>query len=146
MTADPSFARLYATTQRFTLGAPRSFVIAPDGEHLLFLRAASGTDRRTNLYGLTLDGMTERLVADSAALLAGGEEDLPPAERARRERSREGAAGIVGYATDKAVRLAAFTLSGRLFVADLTTDQVRELPAVTPVVDPRPDPTGRWIG
>ncbi len=145
MTAQTSFARLYASTQRFTLGTPRSFAIAPDGERVLFLRAASGVDRRTNLYELSVSDGAERLVADSATLLAGDDEDLSPAERARRERARESAAGIVGYATDKAVRVAAFTVSGRLFVADLTTRQVNELPAVAPVFDPRPSPDGRHV-
>jgi dipeptidyl-peptidase 4 len=41
--------------------------------------------------------------------------------------------------------VAVFGLSGRLWVADLSAGEVRELPAVGPVLDPRPDPTGRWV-
>jgi dipeptidyl-peptidase-4 len=87
----------------------------------------------------------ERLVADPNALLSGGDEELSAEERARRERTRTGAAGIVQYATDEAVMTAAFALSSRLFVTDLTAGETRELPAVTPVVDPRPDPTGTRV-
>src|SRR5882757_3926292 len=128
-----SFPRQHARTQRFTLGAPRSFVVAPDGKRVVFVRSRSGTERTQLLWvldvaaggaaggpaGGTADTGGERIAADPVALLGGGDEELSPAERARRERSREGSAGVVGYAVDSAVELAAFALSGRLFVAGL---------------------------
>ncbi|PJE96218.1 S9 family peptidase [Streptomyces carminius] len=142
-----SFPRQYARTQRFTLGAPRAFTVAPDGSRAVFLRSTGGTDRTNRLWvlDLTPGGTGERLVADPADLLGGADEELSPEERARRERSREGSAGVVGYATDAAVETAAFALSGRLFTADLRTGAVRELPVPAPVVDPRPSPDGRRI-
>ncbi|GGS85935.1 prolyl oligopeptidase family serine peptidase [Streptomyces griseoviridis] len=140
-----SFPRRHARTQRFTLGAPRSFTVAPDGSRVVFLRSASGTDRANALWVLDPADGAERLAADPRALLGGAEEDLPPEERARRERSREGGAGIVGYATDAAVELASFALSGRLFTAEARTGAVRELPVAGPVIDPRPAPDGRHV-
>ncbi|MEU5955715.1 prolyl oligopeptidase family serine peptidase [Streptomyces sp. NPDC047525] len=141
-----SFPRLHARTQRFTLGAPRAFTVAPDGSRVAFLRSSSGTDRANQLWVLDLeDGAVERVAADPQALLKGAAERLSAEERARRERSREGGAGIVGYATDAAVELAAFTLSGRLFAAELRAGTARELPAPAPVIDPRPSPDGRHI-
>ncbi|MEW1922354.1 prolyl oligopeptidase family serine peptidase [Streptomyces sp. NPDC088360] len=141
-----SFPRLHARTQRFTLGAPRAFTVAPDGSRVAFLRSSSGTDRANQLWVLDLeDGAVERVAADPQALLKGAVERLSAEERARRERSREGGAGIVGYATDAAVELAAFTLSGRLFAAELRVGTARELPAPAPVIDPRPSPDGRHI-
>lgn len=141
-----SFPRLHARTQRFTLGAPRAFTVAPDGSRVAFLRSSSGTDRANQLWVLDLaDGAVERVAADPQALLGGAAERLSAEERARRERSREGGAGIVGYATDAAVELAAFTLSGRLFAAELRVGTARELPAPAPVIDPRPSPDGRHI-
>jgi dipeptidyl-peptidase 4 len=102
--------------------------------------------------GAAAGGGGERLVADPVALLGGGPEDLPAAERARRERTRERAGGIVAYAADPFLRVASFALGGRLFVADLDpadgdgpSQRVRELPAAGPVLDPRPDPTGRRV-
>jgi dipeptidyl-peptidase-4 len=86
----------------------------------------------------------ERLVAEPNALLS-GDEELSAEERARRERTRTGAAGIVQYATNEAVTTAAFAVSSRLFVTDLTAGKTRELPAMTPVIDPRPDPTGTRV-
>ncbi|MFF8030182.1 MULTISPECIES: prolyl oligopeptidase family serine peptidase [unclassified Streptomyces] len=140
-----SFPRRHARTQRFTLGAPRSFTVAPDGSRVVFLRSASGTDRANSLWVLDPAGGGERVAADPHALLGGASEQLSAAERARRERSREGGAGIVGYATDAAVELASFALSGRLFTAELRAGTARELPVPGPVIDPRPSPDGRYI-
>ncbi|MFF7274200.1 prolyl oligopeptidase family serine peptidase [Streptomyces griseorubiginosus] len=146
MTTEPdSFPRRHARTQRFTLGAPRAFTVAPDGSRVVFVRSNSGTDRASSLWVLdTADGR-ERVAADPRALLGGAEERLSPEERARRERSREGGAGIVGHATDAAVELASFALSGRLFTAELRAGTARELPVPGPVIDPRPAPDGRHI-
>ncbi len=141
-----SFPRQSARTQRFTLGAPRAVTVSPDGERIAFLRSPSGTERTHALWVLDLarDGK-ERIAADPEALLGGAEERLSAQERARRERSREGSAGIVGYATDAAVELAAFALSGRLFTAELRAGTARELPVPGPVLDPRPSPDGQQV-
>ncbi|MET7404716.1 S9 family peptidase [Streptomyces parvulus] len=146
MTTEPdSFPKRHARTQRFTLGAPRSFTVAPDGSRVAFLRSGTGTDRANSLWVLDLDEGAERVAADPRALLGGAEEALSPEERARRERSREGGAGIVGYATDSAVELASFALSGRLFTAELRAGTARELSTPGPVIDPRPAPDGRHV-
>jgi dipeptidyl-peptidase-4 len=153
--AGPSrFARQHARTRGFTLGEPRGFTIAADGERIAFLRSLAGDDPVNRLWLLDLDGGGERLVADPVELLGGAGEDLPAAERARRERSRERAGGIVAYATDERLGVAAFALGGRLFVADLEAaarnggddeTAVRELSPPGAALDPRPDPTGRRI-
>ncbi|MGW2557749.1 alpha/beta fold hydrolase [Streptomyces sp. NPDC001514] len=141
-----SFPRQYARTQRFGLGAPRAFTVAPDGSRVVFLRSPSGTERAHRLWVLDLAGeVRERVAADPDALLGGAAEELPAEERARRERSREGSGGIVGYAVDREVELAAFALSGRLFTAELRAGTSRELPATGPVIDPRPSPDGRYV-
>ncbi|MFF0791101.1 prolyl oligopeptidase family serine peptidase [Streptomyces spiralis] len=146
MTTEPvSFPRRHARTQRFTLGAPRAFTVAPDASRVVFLRSDSGTDRANSLWVLDLGDRGERVAADPRALLGGAGEHLSPEERARRERSREGGAGIVGYATDTAVELASFALSGRLFAAELRAGTARELPVPGPVIDPRPSPDGRHV-
>ncbi len=146
MVDEVSFPRQFARTQRFTLGVPRGFAISPDGARIAFLRTKTGSDRATCLW--TADPRTgdERPIADPVDLLAGaGAEELTVEEKARRERSRQGAAGIVDFSADRALRTAAFALSGRLFVADLVEAAVRELPAIGPVIDPRIDPTGTHV-
>ena len=144
-----SFPRQYARTVGYSLGVPYAFAIASDGNRVAFLRARSGTDRSTGLWVRDTATGAERLVADPEELLPGGEEELSPEEQARRERTRQAAAGVVSFAADEAVRIAAFALSGRLFVADLADLDgipVRELVVPGPVLDPRPDPTGAHIG
>ncbi|MFF7392283.1 prolyl oligopeptidase family serine peptidase [Streptomyces scabiei] len=146
MTTQPeSFPRRHARTQRFSLGAPRAFSVAPDGSRVVFLRSSSGTDRANKLWVMDLGDGGERMAADPGALLAGSSEELSAEERARRERLREGGAGIVAYATDGAVELASFALSGRLFVAELRAGTARELDVPGPVIDPRPSPDGRYV-
>ena len=140
-----SFPRQYARTQRFSLGAPRSFSVAADGSRVTFLRSPGGEDPNTCLWVLDVETTTERLVADPKQLVSGGEEHVSDEERARRERARETAGGIVAYAGDRDLRIAAFALAGRLFVANVTTGEVREYPVAGSVFDPRPDPTGRRI-
>jgi dipeptidyl-peptidase 4 len=142
-----SFPRRQARTRRFTLGAPRGVTISPDGERVVFLRSRGGTDPVTCLWTLDLASGEERLVADPHELDGSSDaEDLPPEERARRERSREQAGGVVGYATDRPVTMAAFALSGQLYVTDFAaglTPRLVETPGG--VIDPRPDPLGQRV-
>ncbi len=141
-----SFPRQYARTRRFTLGEPRDVTVSPDGRRVIFARSSGGSDPVNCLWVHDVGTETERLVADPKTLLAGADEaHLPPAERARRERARESAGGVVAYATDADAVVAAFALDGRLFVAGLISAAARELPVTGPVFDPRPDPTARRV-
>jgi dipeptidyl-peptidase-4 len=144
-----SFPRQHARTQRFTLGEPRNITVSPDGQRVVFLRSAGGSDPVNALWVLDVATGTERLVADPRTLLATGPgddiDDLPAEERARRERAREGAGGITAYATDSNTTVVAFALAGRLFAGGLVSGQARELAVEGPVVDPRPDPTARRV-
>lgn len=136
-----TFPRQYARTQRFTLGEPRNISVSPDGERVVFARSRAGDDPTNCLWVLDVASGEERLVADPVQLTDLDDSDnLPAEERARRERLREGAAGVTAYATDEAVRVAAFTLGGKLFVAGLLSAQARPLVVDGPVFDPRPAP------
>jgi dipeptidyl-peptidase 4 len=140
-----SFPRQHARTRRFTLGVPRDVTtgVGPDGPVVLFLRSASGSDPVTHLWRHDpRTGRTERLV-DATAL--GDDAALPPEERARRERAREQAAGIVAYAVDDAFTVAAVTVGGRLWSVDLGSGRVAEQPTAGPAFDPRPSPDGARI-
>ena len=141
-----SFPRQEARTRRFTLGVPRSFRISPDGARVAYLRTKGGNDPVTCLWMLDVGSGTERLVADPRAL-GGDERDLPPEERARRERVREQAGGIVTYATDADLTVAVFGWSGRVFTIDLTQAEAaaHEVMVPGPVLDPRPDPAGKRL-
>jgi dipeptidyl-peptidase-4 len=140
-----SFPRQQARTRRFTLGMPRSFQISPAGDRVAFLRSRGGGDPVTCLWVLDAGTGTERLVADPAGL--GGPAAETEQEKARRERVREQAAGIVSFACDAALGLAAFTLAGQVYVADLADGGAapRAIPARPGAFDPRPDPSGRRV-
>jgi dipeptidyl-peptidase 4 len=133
------FPRQHARTRRFTLGRPRAFTVHPD--RVLFLRSAGGEVAVTDLWALDLaDGRERRVVAAADLLGDAGGEDLPPEERARRERAREMASGITGYATDATGRVAAFALDGRLVTVDVDTGETSVEATVGAVFDPRPSP------
>ncbi|HET7311740.1 MAG TPA: prolyl oligopeptidase family serine peptidase [Mycobacteriales bacterium] len=137
-----SFPRQSARTRRFTLGEPRSFTVCSDGDRVLFLRAMSGTDARTGLWVLEPSG-EERLLVDPTRL--GDSDDIPAEERARRERARETASGVVAYSADAAGRVVAFAVAGEVWVVEVDGGSPRRLDAATPAFDPRPDPTGKRV-
>ena len=140
-----SFPRQAARTIGFSLGAPRSFRLSPDGQTVIFLRSKAGADPVTCLYALDVATGEERLIADPEQISKSGAED-DPIEKARRERVRERAAGIVAFDTDSDAEVAAFALAGTVYLADLGAGgAVRELSTLTPAADPRPDPTGRFV-
>jgi dipeptidyl-peptidase-4 len=154
-----TFPRQQARTRQFTLGLPRSFQISPDGSRVAFLRSRGGGDPVTCLWVLDAGTGREHLVADPATL-GDSAVGMTRQEKARRERVRETAGGIVAFATDSALTMAAFVLGGRVYIADLTAATAaashpgaphapaappRLLPARPPTFDARPDPAGRRI-
>src|ERR1700754_1411926 len=91
-----TFPRQEARTRRFTLGVPRAFRVSPDGARVTYLRTQGGSDPVPCLCALAVPPGTERLAAAPRTLGGPGsgadaEADLPPEERARRERVRESA-------------------------------------------------------
>jgi dipeptidyl-peptidase 4 len=147
------FPRQLASTRRFTLGVPRAVTVSADGGRVLFLRTRGGEDPVTCLWRLDLadGGGRERLLADPAASWNFGPGDVPEAERVRRERVREQAAGIVAYSADAHCRTVAFALDGRLFVLRVGDDPLEPagvpepVPVAGAVADPRIDPTGQRV-
>ena len=141
-----SYPRLAARTLRFTLGIPRNITVSPDGRTVRFVRTPDGVTRTGRLWELDVATGTESVLVDPDALLD-GDEELSPQERARRERSRESAGGIVGYDADPTGRWACFALSGRLWATHLGVKSTRALPTGgSAVIDPHLDPTAGLAG
>src|ERR1700757_2840726 len=127
-----TFPRQEARTRRFTLGVPRAFRVSPDGARVAYLRTRGGDDPVTCLWMLGVGGGAERA--------------LPREERARRERVREQAGGIVAYATDADLTVAVFSWSGRVYAVDLAADaDPREVAVPGPALAPRPAPAGKRL-
>ncbi len=114
-----------AKTVRFTCGAPRSPKLIGDGSRMLFLRSAGEQDTENSLW-LAICG--EDAYAEVELVNAGelvntlGSDDVPAAERARRERARESATGIVAYSVDGLGNHVASTVNGELFVTTIDWD------------------------
>lgn len=74
-----------------------------------------------------------------------GVDDLPLAERARRERVRETGEGVVSYDADPALTSAVFAFGGSLWRVDLDTGSATALSARPDAFDPRLSPDGRRV-
>ena len=151
-----SFPRRQARTRRFTLGEPRDVRVSDDGARVAFLRSSGPVDPVNALWVLDVASGTERLVAEPRRLLGehhGSSADrdggnyVPAAERARRERVRETAEGIVSFDADAALTTAAFALSGRLWRVGLVAGDgpAEPLPARPGAFDPRVSPDGSRV-
>jgi dipeptidyl-peptidase-4 len=153
---EQDFPKLYARTRRFALGIPSAFTIDPDGSRIAFLRTRGGTDPASCLWQLDVDSGQETLLADPAVLL-GLEPDAALPDELIRQLSRTPSWGITSYSTDRAVRRACFTISGRLWVADLEDAarlddvaqpagwRVREITVPGSASAPRLDPAGTRV-
>ena len=117
-------------------GAPWRVTVGGDGARVVFLRRPA-RGGGAGLWVFDLTTATERLVADPARLAGPPGSTGPPGPAGP---------GINRYATDAGARVAVFPLGGRIHRADLVTGAVATLPARGPAYDPRPDPTGRWVG
>ena len=144
MSEPPSFPRRQAVTRRFTLGAPRDFAVADRGARVAFLRSGGPEDPVNALWVFDVDAGAERLVVDPASIDA-DDADLPPEERARRERARESGGGIVAFDADPELTQAVFAIGGQIARVDLDTGDVTVLPTVAGGFDPRLSPDGRAV-
>jgi dipeptidyl-peptidase 4 len=140
---DLAYPQQTARTQGFSLGVPRNLTVSPDGERVVFLRSPSGDDPVTALWVLDVGSGDERLVFDPHA--DADADDLTDAERARRERARERAHGVVAYACDDAVSRAVLLSGGRLLMVELASGEVGELPTAGPAYDPCLSPDGSRV-
>lgn len=122
------FPRRKALTRGFRLGAPRTVTISPDGGTLIYLRSQGPTDPVNHLWTATwaASGWSESLAVDVTTLGIGAE--LPAQEQARRERMREVSGGITGYTVARDWSAVAFTLSGTLWLHNLSTGTTTALP------------------
>ena len=167
-----SFPRRWARTRRFSLGEPRDFRVSADGRRVAFLRSQGPEDPVNCLWVLDVATGEERLVFDPRQIVGrgpgvaeagptgdaadadgvgadadagAGVDDLPLAERARRERVRETGEGVVAYDADPALTAAVFALGGSLCRVDLDTGLATALPARPDAFDPRLSPDGRRV-
>jgi len=153
-TADAAPARL--TLERLfaapDLSGPalRGVQFSPDGRLVTYLQGKAQAKDRLDIWAYDPATRRNRLLVDSAALVA-DEGSLSPEEEARRERARTSAlAGIVDYEFSPDSRYLLIPLAGDLFLYDLRAPAdrpaVRRLTATAAAeTDPRFSPRGRYV-
>lgn len=143
--ADPEFLERFALTRRFSAGHPTAIKIVPDGSAVLFLRSGP-RDNVQNLYEFDTKTGQEREILTAEQILKGAEEKLSTEEKARRERMRLSARGIAGYQLSDDGSQILVPLSGRLFIINRATREVKELVSDKGFpIDPRFSPDGRKV-
>ncbi|MEM7325896.1 MAG: prolyl oligopeptidase family serine peptidase [Actinomycetota bacterium] len=144
ISAVEAFPKMYAKTRRFSVGVPRNITAISEGR-VLFLRSKNGNDPTLCLWLLNPDTGREEVLVDPAALVDDLDNELPAAERARRERARESGAGIVSYSVDPAGRTVCFSLAGTLCVFDVGSGELTMPEVSGAVFDPRVSPDGTKV-
>ncbi len=143
--ADTSFIRDYAETRGFQLGRPVAPQITPDGQRVLFLRAAGPRTAKQSVFEFDVGTGQTRELLTAEQVLGAGDETLSPEEKARRERARISVGGFTSLQLSKDGSQILAPLAGRLFLIERATAKARELPITGSVLDPRFSPDGRQI-
>lgn len=141
---DEAFLTASAATMKFRLGQPLPLAIAPDGAVLF--RRTSARDRVADLYQLQASEAAPAALATSSALLAGNAEKLSDAEKARRERTRTTARGLVEISMSEDGKRILAPVGERVFLIERASGATREISTGPGYpFDPQISPDGRRI-
>ncbi len=142
---EDAFLRQYAETRRFLGGRPVGARITPDGKTVLFLRGQARSPVQSLFAFDMATGKVEEVLT-AERVLKGASQALSAEEKARLERMRSSARGIIGYTLSDDGALIATSISGRLYVVERKSGKVRELKTGPGApLDPRFSPDGRQI-
>jgi dipeptidyl-peptidase 4 len=123
----------------------KGVALSPDGKRVTYLKGKAEAANVQDLWAADVKGGEPYRLIDSAALSSGGKE-LSEAEKARRERARVSARGIVEYSWDKQGRFILVPLDGDLYldsVADGKVTRLTETPGDE--VDAKVSPKGGYV-
>ena len=141
-----TFPKQYARTRRFTVGAPRSFAISPNGHSISYLQSSSGSDPSNKLWIHNPQSQTSVLLADPQDLKGiGSNHEISEDEQSRRERVREVGSGIVAFSSSADSPNVCFTSDGTLYAANLDSREITSFETVGSVFDPQINPNGSLI-
>ncbi|KQZ18319.1 S9 family peptidase [Caulobacter sp. Root1472] len=123
----------------------KGVALSPDGKRVTYLKGKPEAANVQDLWAADVKGGEPYRLIDSAALSSGGKE-LSEAEKARRERARVSARGIVEYSWDEEGRFILVPLDGDLYldsVADGKVTRLTETPGDE--VDAKVSPKGGFV-
>jgi dipeptidyl-peptidase-4 len=140
---DAAFLTAAAETLGFDLGKPVPVAFAPDGT--LLFRRTPPRSRQAELFELDPGGRV-RSLATAETLLAGAEEKLSDADKARRERTRTQTQGIVDVELSHDGARVLVPLGDRMFVLDRASGKATPLDAGGYPYDPHLSPDGTRVG
>lgn len=142
---DVEFLREFAQTRRYLSGRPVAVKVTPDGRSALFLRSEP-KDAAQMLYELDLATKQTKVLLTPAAVLAGAEEQLSAAEKARLERMRITARGFTSYQLSLDGSKLLVGLSGKLYVVERASGKVTPLKTGDGAcLDPKFSPDGSLV-
>ena len=122
----------------------RGIQIAPDGARVTWLQGKSDDQDRLDLWEYHVADGEKRLLVDSRQL-TGGDEELDEVEKARRERLRIYASGIVEYTWSPDGRALLFPLGGDLYYLEPGSEPRRLTDTDATETDARISPLGRYV-
>jgi dipeptidyl-peptidase-4 len=123
----------------------KGVALSPDGKRVTYLKAKPEAANVQDLWAADVKGGEPYRLIDSAALSSGSKE-LSEAEKARRERTRTSARGIVEYSWDSQGRFILAPLDGDLYLDSLADGKITRL-TDTPgdEVDAKVSPKGGFV-
>ena len=123
----------------------KGVALSPDGKRVTYLKGKPEAANVQDLWAADVKGGEPYRLIDSAALSSGNKE-LSEAEKARRERARVSARGIVEYSWDKQGRFILVPLDGDLYLDSIADGKVTRL-TETPgdEVDAKVSPKGAYV-
>lgn len=125
--------------------APKSLSYSPDGTRITYLKGKAADASRLDLWQFDIRKGQHSLLVDADSLVK-GPETLSDEEKARRERLRLFATGIVSYQWSKDGRALLFPLNGDLYYVDLKTGKSRKLTNTEAFeTDAQISPKGRYV-
>lgn len=125
--------------------APKSLSYSPDGSRVTYLKGKNTDANRLDLWQYQLKTGKHSILVDSDSLFS-GPETLSDEEKARRERLRLFASGIVSYSWSKDGKALLFPLNGDLYYYDLAAQKARKLTETAAFeTDAQISPKGRFV-
>jgi dipeptidyl-peptidase-4 len=122
----------------------RGVKVSPDGARVTWLQGRADDQNQLDLWEYHVADGEKRLLVDSRQL-QGGQEQLDEVERARRERARIYASGIIEYSWSPDGKALLFPLGGDLYYLELGSEPRRLTRTESTETDAKISPRGRYV-